>query len=159
MSDITRGRAAPARRRARLTVRVGAAGVLVLLVLSGAGAVGGDDTQSDLVDADFSRHGIDQIQIDDPQGPPENRRRSLNDIDTRVPIMEASEPTRFFEAPSSGCVFDPRYLPHTPDAVEGWYPSCRFVMSRDSGCQFNPKYLPRTSDAVEGWHRNCLSRR
>ena len=24
----------------------------------------------------------------------------------------------------AGCRLDPRYLPHTPDAVEGWYRSC-----------------------------------
>jgi hypothetical protein len=24
----------------------------------------------------------------------------------------------------SGCRLEPRYLPHTPDAVEGWFRSC-----------------------------------
>lgn len=26
---------------------------------------------------------------------------------------------------SRACDFDPQYLPRTPDAVEGWYASCR----------------------------------
>ena len=62
------------------------------------------------------------------------------------------------------CVLDPQYLPRTPDAVEGWYRSCRERHQRalkganDGPCVFDPQYLPRTPDAVEGWYRSCRAR-
>ena len=31
---------------------------------------------------------------------------------------------RVAERATRGCLFDPRYLPRTPDSVEGWYRSC-----------------------------------
>jgi len=58
------------------------------------------------------------------------------------------------------CRFDARYLPHTPDAVEGWYASCAATRAdSDGGCRFDPRYLPHTPDAVEGWYASCRARR
>jgi len=51
------------------------------------------------------------------------------------------------------CRLDPRYLPHTPDAVEGWFASCDARRADPNGeCRFDPRYLPHTPDAVEGWY-------
>jgi hypothetical protein len=75
------------------------------------------------------------------------------------PGVAPSAETALHLAPSGECSFDPRYLPHTPDAVEGWYASCSAGAAADGRCRLDPRYLPHTPDAVEGWYASCRARR
>lgn len=101
------------------------AGTLGLLVLAGPIAAVGEDTQPDTdgVDIGYAKHGNVAVQTADPKNGPANWRRLLNEIDTPLPSIESREVTRSKE--SDACLFDQRYLPHTADAVDGWYRNCR----------------------------------
>ncbi len=44
------------------------------------------------------------------------------------------------------CHYDPAYLPHTADAIEGWYAQCR---NRENTAASAGR--PNTPDAIEGW--------
>lgn len=47
------------------------------------------------------------------------------------------------------CHYDPAYLPHTADAIEGWYAQCR---NRENTASSAGR--PTTPDAIEGWLRH-----
>ena len=73
-----------------------------------------------------------------------------------VSIRGLDQVSRFLATAGGDCRLDPRYLPHTPDAVEGWFASCHDRRSHPDGeCRLDPRYLPHTSDAVEGWFASC----
>ena len=38
------------------------------------------------------------------------------------------------------CTLDPKFLPHTPDAAQAWFDSCR-----------QRQQLPHTADAAQAW--------
>jgi hypothetical protein len=44
--------------------------------------------------------------------------------------------------PRGACTVDPRFLPHTADAAQAWFDSCR---------QRQRQQLPRTADSAEAW--------
>lgn len=84
-------------------IALGLAGVLGFLVLPAAVAGFGNDTGAP--------DRAEQVER------PDNWRRLLNEVEA---------PARPDRRPRAGtCVLDPQYLPHTADAIEGWYRSCR----------------------------------
>jgi len=100
------------------------AGIVMTALFTGVSAVG-EDTQPDTdgVDIGYAKHGNVAVQTTDPKNGPANWRRLLNEIDTPLPSTESREITRSEQ--SDACLLDQRYLPHTADAVDGWYRNCR----------------------------------
>jgi hypothetical protein len=142
------------------------AGLITLLALPAAASAFGDDTRADEatgVDVGYAKHGNVEAHSEDPDDPPANWRRLLNEIDTPLTTdkhRQASRTDRSHRCPPPPDVrfVGVPWVPAVPTGcptLDRWW---RFVQVAGGDCVFDQQYLPHTADAVDGWYRSCRGR-